>query len=627
MLDDISRLQRTWRVVATLHILLLLHLGYYVIFQENKGNSTAFLVLAAVVAGIALGMIALALWLAPARIPLLRARAAWVRWPLVAVGNLFLLGFGLNIRPEWIYPHSALMIAVSLALIFWTLDGVGTPLHCTPSVVVGIFVVVLVVIGVRVYGLSVYPSIQYADEGIHLSWLVSYNEIGELTDWLYLGGEGFEGKSYTWIPRYYVPFAYWSKLVGIGMWQARLYTFTLTLITAGITGWAARNLYNSPTTGLFTAGVLFASATLMVGARIRHDIGLALAVALSLLLYSEALKRNRGVLHLLGGMVIGLGMVAHMHASGIGVVLLISLYLPRYIARARRGQFMPERGMWLYGIGGLIGMVLGMTIQAGPEFWTFFDVRRPRNPHSVLDFLNAVHDHIANIARFSQLELALIALGVGAALWRRRDFDASLVLLAILGPVALGLMARVAWDQLVVHIIPIGGIAIGALFGEGLRRHHHRPRPLMTPVAAAFMLFLVPQLGVTLSAPLAHVIHREPVQPPPPPGVQWVLDNVEPGATVSGEVYHFFWLHEYRFVAPRTPSHMRPSERVKYGDGSLEAIWDAIGAEAFIFDPSVGTCCVLTPLQRDGYFDARGYVLVGKFPYNGFNMRVYARDE
>ena len=130
-------------------------------------------------------------------------------------------------------------------------------------------------------------------------------------------------------------------------------------------------------------------------------------------------------------------------------------------------------------------------------------------------------------------------------------------------------------------------------------------------------------MGLTLTEPLRYIRQGNSPQPDPPPAVQWVLDNVEPGATVSGEVYHFFWLTDYRFVAPRIPSQITGKRFAEYG--SNEAVWDAIDVDVFIFDPSVGTYGVLKPLRDSGYLESRGYERVARFDYRNVTQVVFQR--
>jgi hypothetical protein len=625
MPGDFQTVRRLWRGLASLHLLLLAHLGYYLLILD-KGRSLSFKGLALGVVLLAAGTIGLAFGLTPDRLDRLRRWLKAGRWLLLGGGVVVLFGFGLEIRQEWIYAHIALMSAATLTLILYTLYG-SSPYGPVRGWVAAVVVVVILITAVRIYGLSVYPSIHYHDEPWDLGWAYSYLKTDKLSDWVFLGGEGFEGKTYYYIPRFYIPYALWLKVVGVGLWEGRLFAFGLVMLTTLFGAWAARNLYGRAV-GWFSAGALFCSAGLMVGARIRHDIGLALAITLSLWAFSEAAKRQRPALHLLAGMFMGWGMFAHYHASGLGAVLALALYGPRYVTRLRAKQYWPEKELWLYVLGGLIGAGMVAVVQIFPDFDGFLKSRGPRNPKNIAQFLKALRGHLGHIWLFSRLEFVLIVLGLGAAMWRRRQADWTLILFAVLAPCALAFMAKAAttaFDELIVPLMPIYGILVGAMFGAGLSRRPRPEVPFPTIMAAAFLLALAPQLGLTVDAPLRHVLAGKPVRPAPPPQVQWVLDNVDPPATVSGEIYHFFWLHEYRFATSRIVGHISRKEYARYG--SDDAVWDAIGVDIFIFDPTVGTYGMLTPLKTSGYLDSRGYQVAATFKAGGKTITIYQRTK
>lgn len=621
MLGDFQTVRRLWRGVAALYLLLLAHLGYYLLIQ-NKGRSLSFKGLALGVVVLAAGVIVLALWLTPARLDRLRRALRAGHWILLGGGVAVLFAFGLEIRHEWIYAHIALMGATTLILVLYTLYG-ASPYGPVRGWMAAVLVAAILITAVRIYGLSVYPSKQINDEPWDLGWAYSYLKTNHLSDWVFLGGEGFEGKTYYYIPRFYIPYALWLKIVGVGLWEARLFAFGLVMLTTLFGAWAARNLYGRAA-GWFSAGVLFCSAGLMVGARIRHDIGLALAMTISLWVYTEAVKRHRPALHLLAGLFMGWGMFAHYHASGFGVVLAIALYGPRYAARLRAKQYWPEKELWLYVLGGLIGAGMVALVQIFPDVDSFINNRGPRHPKSLPKYFKSVGRHIGNIWHFSRLEFLLIVLGLGAALWRRRQADWTLILFAVLTPFALAFMAGVAFDELIVPLMPFHGILVGALFGVGLGRKSAHDVPFQTIMAAAFLLALAPQLGLTLNAPLRHVLAGKPVRPAPPLQVQWVLDHVEPPATVSGEIYHFFWLHDYRFATSRTVEHLSQKAYDRYG--SDEAAWDAVGADVFILDPTLATYGLLKRLQTSGYLDSRGYEVAAMFKRGGKTITIYRRS-
>ena len=113
----------------------------------------------------------------------------------------------------------------------------------------------------------------------------------------------------------------------------------------------------------------------MLDVRVRPDIGLALAIALSIWLYSLARLREQGRLHFLAGLAIGCGGFAHYHFFAFGPILLLALYLPRFISGVRSGRWMPERGAWLYAVGALIGLALVVAVQILPDVQTFLTNR------------------------------------------------------------------------------------------------------------------------------------------------------------------------------------------------------------------------------------------------------------
>ncbi len=268
--------------------------------------------------------------------------------------------------------------------------------------------------------MSYYPIYNILDEGWILGWILSYVRTGQFFDTInYYGGAD--------IQRFFLPVAWWVSVFGPGFWQTRLFFFLCTLLVIGLGGLAARNLYRSP---WITMLVMFSSAVVMSGARLRHDVGLGLAIAASIWLWSAAVKRDKALLHLLAGLMIGLGMFAHYHASFMGVALMFGLYFPCWIQSKR---LLPERGLILFGVGGLIGLVLVILLQIIPDWQGFIAVRGVRRPLSLLEYVGTFFAHINNIIGHSQYEFLLIALAFGAALWRRTTLDVALIIVLIIG--------------------------------------------------------------------------------------------------------------------------------------------------------------------------------------------------
>lgn len=620
MLTGSRDLNRAWLILVILHVSLLIHLLLYYL-DPARGNSTAFRLLAGIVAAFALGTIAAGWWLNEARV---RRIALWLaRWRFmyIGLGLAVMFVFGFAMRPEWVYAHMAVALAATFALVYWTFYG-GQAVSVRSSwLVTGVIALVMGVTAIRLYGLSYYPSL-HADEPWTLSWPVYMIETGQIGDPIM---HGFNGQRYD-TPRFYLPLAWWLQITGIGLWEARTFTLLLTLLVAGLAGRAAANLYN-PLTGIFTAGALFASLILASGARIRHDIGVAVAIAASLWLFSEGIRRERSLLHLLAGVALGLGLFSHYNAALSGVALFAGLYAPRYVQRARAGQLWPERGFWLYGIGGLLAALSVLVIQVLPNPEAFLGNREQQISHAwrtLPGLIDATSFYIQSIFMFSHLEFVLIAVGVVAALWRRQVFDWTLVIALGLGHLLLGAFAGVApdHDYYIVPLAPLYGMLIGSLFGCGFQPAQAGTEINLRHVrVVAFALFLVANLGLSLETPLRALLNRQPLRLPPTPAAQWVRDHIEPGATILGPHRHYLWLTDYEYASGYIPYRTLPSIRESFPTN--DDIWDSIGIDVIIDDPTLVENDVVADVIDSGYAESRGYTLAAEIPAGDETIRVY----
>ncbi|HEX3053588.1 MAG TPA: glycosyltransferase family 39 protein, partial [Aggregatilineaceae bacterium] len=451
---------------------------------------------------------------------------------------------------------------------------------------------------IRVYGLAVYPTMHSADEPWVLSHGVSVAETSKLTD--------------PMIPERDIPlnyFAYalgaWLRVVGIGLWEARLFTFLLTFVVITLTGLAAGNLYGRRT-ALLTAAFLVCSATLMSAARIRHDIGLAVMLAASLWVYSLALRREQRGLHLLAGLLMGWGMFAHYNATGLGVAAAASLYGPRYMAGLKQDKRWPEAGLWLYGLGGLIGAGTVMLTQMLPYLDTFFKNNSPE-PVSLEKYLDTFFEYLTLARQSSQLEVLLISAGAAAAMWRQRVEDWTIASMLVLGPLALTVIAPNANPLYIVPLTPFYGLAFGSMIGEGWRQNQTTQTLRRGPAAAA-ILILAANLGLTLRPPLDYVRQRGAMRPDAPAPAQWILDHVDQDATLAGEHYYYLWLTDYDYISPMVA---RVDLQGSLANSSSEAeLWDALHPDYFIIDGGRTSYPILRDLIQSGYLDARGYEVV-----------------
>ncbi len=206
---------------------------------------------------------------------------------------------------------------------------------------------------VRLYGLSVYPAVEIQDEPWITAWAVNWLDTGRFGDPTLLGF----GDAYHGYPRFLWLFSGWIDLFGIGLWQQRVLNFLLIFPVLIFTAAAARNLYGIRAAFLSTA-YLFSSAVLASAARVSHDIGVAVCVAAALWLQTEAVKWQSRRLHLLAGLMVGLGLYADYHAAGYTLALLVGLYGPGMLQRRRI-----DIGALWYAVGALGSGLMVVIVQ------------------------------------------------------------------------------------------------------------------------------------------------------------------------------------------------------------------------------------------------------------------------
>jgi 4-amino-4-deoxy-L-arabinose transferase-like glycosyltransferase len=425
-------------------------------------------------------------------------------------------------------------------------------------------------------------------------------------------------------PFFYGLLGLWLKLTGVGLWEARLFSFILMIAAIVLTVLAARNWYGTKT-ALLTGVALFASAVLALGGRIRHDIGLAAAVAASLWLFTEAIKRKDKRLHLLAGMAIGFGYFAHTHATFFGVVLAVGFYAPRYFERPREGKRLPETEFWLYVLGGLVAGGTAFALQTLPNLQGFLSNRFTVSTNLQTMGQMIVHN-VFQVTTISPLEALLILLGLGTALWRGKLQDWSLVLCIVLGHLALGLDSF-RTEYYTVPLTPFYGLVVGSLLANGFSRHNVNPVEGIPPkwlTAVPALAFIMPLLAFTLRTPLTYFVQGQPIHPNPPAPAQWVLDHVSPDKLVIGDHYYFLWLTGYRYGSIGIPELLLPSERAQHSTAG--EVWDTLQPDVFIVDPTMSS--YVTDGQRlinEDYFESRGFQVAAQFPAGNQTITIYER--
>ena len=576
--------------------------------QPGKLESRALLLLAALTLAGALAVCVLALLTRSTLVKM--RRLSGMSAPGLALASF---GLGLIARPEWLYAHLALNLALVGAALLRAIDPDGwtAAVRIRRGAWIALGSAVIAVIGLRVLGLSYAPDMQITDEPWHLGWVMGLLREGRFTDYLmYYGGHD--------VQRYYAPMALWLSVTGVGFWQARLFSFAVTLAVAAVGGLAAGRLYGR-SAGWIAALLLFASANVLIGARIRHDAGLALAIALAVWLYAEGIRRERRSWHVLAGVAAGLGWFAHYHAIIFGFGLLIGLYLPRWIAD--RGSRRALDGA-AFGLGGLIGAAAVVWLQIAPHLAAGDSLARSgRGAGDLIGVLSASVAHLGSIAQHSQLELAVMLAAVGLALWRRRLTDLSLAFALIVCHIGLGWAQRETWSHYPMPLTPLYMALVAGMIAPLDGRAARTAGTHGALVIGA--LIALPMLGWTLQTPLSRIFERAPVHLPTPPAAQWVLDNIEPGAVIAGEHYYYLWLTDYRYVSPLTPNFMPDLEKTRLP--SREQVWDEIAPQIYLLDPNLSTCCVLQWMIDTGYFEARGYTIAAQFDGQPHPITIYRK--
>lgn len=614
-------------VVLVLNVALLLHSLVYVVGSFPEFDALARLKLW-IGTGLALAFCGISIKLL--RTPLAVKPERW-HTSFVAGAVALVLALALISPPPRIYTNFAhVHLLLTLVISLWALYDVlfdGDLSLRKPRVwliVGGVAVVVISVI--RILALSSYPFIDVQDEAWVTAWTVQWMQTGRFGDPT-LGGLG---DAYYAYPRFYWLMGIWMNLFGVGLWQGRLLGWLLILPVMVFTALVAKAWYGKAVAWL-TVAFMFCSAVLISAARIRHDIGLAICVALALWFYTLAEKRGRLRWHFLAGLVIALGIFAHYHAVGMGAALFAGLYLPRYIAqlleRARSRFWLPEGGAWLYALGCIVGGVVVLLVQMLPDDlpgWLWTLQHQAKYSSNGSETLFAFFGNIFNVGFFSIFEFLLLVVGVIAAVRRHTNRDISLLIMLVVGHLMLALMGKGAIYYYILPMLPIYALLIGSMF-VGAKQAWDTNRALPRRQVVVFLLLLMPLLGATSGQSLRAVLEGQPLEPAAPGAVAWVRENVAPDEEVVADMYYYFWLRDYRFTSHLVPDFLYPEniERLP----TLEAVWDAVDMDYLVVDPNFTRSYekFFTPLLATGLIE-RKYTIAAEIPSANGTITIYRRN-
>ncbi|MDX2162484.1 MAG: glycosyltransferase family 39 protein [bacterium] len=638
---SLSRLRRYGIGLGLLAASLIVHIVVYILNPDDGGgNSRAFLGLAGAVSVYCLALIGAAAWLTrtrPDALERLRERIRALHLPYTLGAAAVCLAFGWFMRPEWVYAHMGIALAFGLAFGYLVLYGHRPPPIPARWAVIGGIAGVAGVTFVRIWGATAYPFLINIDEPWDFSWAYSFVRTGRLSDWMMVyGGGDIEG--FLILP------GLWMRLVGVGYWEMRVFMLLLTFPLIALCALAACNLYDR-ITGWLTAALMFGGVLVMSMATTRHDIGLATAMAASLWLYALAARRGDERLYAASGLAIGLGLFTHYHATIFGVTFTLAFFLPRWIERARAGQWLPERALILFVTGGLAGAGIVFAVQIVPQ-WDGFVAKRldgvqslGGNSFRLEQYAAGFFRHIEHIGHYSQFTFLLTAISVIGLVARRARGDITLLLCMGIGHALLPVITGLNF-ALLYYVLPFTvfySIAAAALFTQSLRSGAKPPAASPHNVQGNRLLHITPPtplimgglvaligLGVTIREPALHVLQGNPPRPPAPPAAQYLIERLDPAAdTLVSSHYYFLWLHDYRFVSPEAAHLIHRQYSDQFPDNG--AFWRAVQPTYVVIDRNLSECCPRQPIFDPDWLAANGYTLDTEIPGERVPIQLYRR--
>ena len=167
------------------------------------------------------------------------------------------------------------------------------------------------------------------------------------------------------------------------------------------------------------------------------------------------------------------------------------------------------------------------------------------------------------VAQVSWYEALLIGVGALAALWRRRAFDVSLLIILVLGHLALATLTNAVKDHYLVALTPLYGLCVGAFISETVVGAKRRLGLVALVVGLGVVM---PTLGQTLKTPVRSLIAHRPLIAPALPAAQWVLDHVAPDKSILAENDYYLWLYHYPFISTSMSETTPDKIYAKYSD-------------------------------------------------------------
>jgi len=602
-------IHRYWRLLSAFQISLIVHVVVYILTPE-VGDSTQFRILAGGLVLQALAVIGVTWQLSTLM------QSDWVQrlsklrflYLLLSLGLLFV--FGVLMRHEWVYAHAGLALSATIGLGYLTFFA-DESLDVQSRWVVGIAgVIALVLIGLRINAIAVYPNHIPTDESWLLGWPVAWVRGLYPNDLLFFnGGED--------VFHYFIPMGIWMQIVGTGFVEARVYQLLMTLVLMAITYPLVRRLYDKQTAWL-TVLMLFSGSVIVLASTIRHDIGLGILLTTSFLVHRIAVEKDSIRLHFVAGLLVGFGLFTHYHSIAFGPALMIALYAPDYVSRYRKQGWRPQRELILYAIGGLLGAGIVFLVQILPQLDAVLGARQFRSEGG-LGLVTSYFEYFAVLAELSQFEFLLILAGMAGLLIRRTKTDIQILLILLLGHLGLAILAaQITLEYYVIPLAPFYAIATVTLFTQTFKQI---PAKIIGWVTVCFV---VVNLGFVMGTPIQYALRGDTIADAPmPQGARWIIDNVPEGARVVGDLYYFLWLTDYEFYASTSDRYIASAYREIYN--APRDLWDDANPDYVVLDPNIPTYDMQRVLDTGFLDDNPNYEIVATIPGQRAEITIYGR--
>jgi hypothetical protein len=301
-----------------------------------------------------------------------------------------------------------------------------------------------------------------------------------------------------------------------------------------------------------------------------------LFIAAAFAAYAYALKKQAWFWHSIAGLLIGLSLIVHYHAVGMGFMLSLGFYLPLYLAK-RRGEYEIHYAHFLaFVLGGILGAGIIFLVSILPSWSGFVEARNWRGITHPIQF-PAVYFQYIYMARAYLFEQLLSIGALVILFYKAEPKDRVLIWLFFLGPAMLAIFASGGFAHYTQHIAPVYALIIG----RGLMKFLDLISIKQLNLALATgLLVLSPLIGN--STPLSILEEQRPLLLEEPATVTWIKANIPAGSVIVGPNWYYLFLYQdYQYYSDRSWDSRSETLRAIYNaDEAL--FWDEINPDVVI---------------------------------------------